>query len=135
MGGEPDVAKEESRSPTLQHVLGKIRDVDVYRARVTETFFGDMRACFENFYDALAPGGHACIVIGDRTVRQVTVPNAKILTEDAQDIGFEHIKTLSRRIFFKVRPYKLNPIARTGKEMTVPGIGKEEIVILRTPTS
>lgn len=130
VGGDPSHLRSRSASATLQRVLGQIEKVDPARAEVVEAFFGDMKACLANFLSNLAPDGHACIVIGDRTVREVTVPNATILTEDAVALGFRHVQTVSRRIFFKVGPYRVNPIGRTGRDQDTPAIGKEDIIVL-----
>jgi hypothetical protein len=130
VGGDPTNLRGRSQSPTLERVLEQIHRIDPHRASVVRAFFGDMRACLSNFLGNLSRGGHVCIVIGDRTVREVTVPNATILTEDAVDIGFRHVETVSRRIYFKVGPYRVNPIGRTGRDQDTPAIGKEEIIIL-----
>ncbi len=133
VGGAQNGSKGISHSGTLERVCAEIKKIDVCRADVARSFFDDMQACMVNFYKVVAPGGHVCLVIGDRTVRQVTVPNAQILLEDAEGIGFEHVETLARRIFFKVRPYRLNPVARSGVDMSVPGIGRENMVVLKRP--
>lgn len=130
VGGTTHKDRKETISPTLSKVVNKIEKVDKNRAQVVQNFFGDMRSCLENFYDTMAPSGHACFIIGDRTVRGVTVPNAQILTEEAMDVGFIHSETVSRRIFFKVGPYKVNPIGRSGKTQDTRAISREEIIIL-----
>ena len=131
VGGNPERPRETSKSETLMKVIETINSIDPDRAKIVQTFFGDMRACLKNFQKALIPGGRLCIVIGDRTVREITVPNATILTEDAEDLGFKHEITLARRIFFKVMPYRINPIGRTGEKQDTPAIGKDHIIVLR----
>lgn len=131
LGGNPAATKTRSVSETLKGIMDQVEKKDQQRAKSVETFFGDMRDCLSHFYDCLEPKGVACIVIGDRTVREVTVPNATIITEDSVDLGFEHVQTLSRRIFFKVNPYRTNPVGRSGQDQDTPTIGKESIVILR----
>jgi hypothetical protein len=131
VGGDPDKPKGTSKSEILKEIIEKIDSVDPNRAKVVQTFFGDMRACLSNFQKALVPGGRLCIVIGDRTVRSITVPNSAILKEDAEDLGFSHEITLARRIFFKVMPYRVNPIGRTGEKQDTPAIGKDHIIVLR----
>lgn len=133
LGGHPPSSRSKSKSDALAEVLGKIEAKDAERAKVVEAFSGDMRACLRNFYRALAPGACACLVIGDRTVSGVSVPNAKILIEDGMDLGFQHVQTLSRRIFFKVMPYRVNPVGRSGKDQDTPAIGREHMVILARP--
>ncbi len=133
VGGDRARVGERSSSETLGSVLSDIEAVDPRRAAVVEAYFAGMRACLRNFLGALAQGAHACIIIGDRTVRGVTVPNAQVLTEDATDLGFEHVETFARRIFFKVGPYRVNPIGRTGRQQRTPAIGREQIIILRKP--
>lgn len=131
VGGNPESLIEKSKSPTLRKVIAEIEEVDPKRAKVVDAFFGDMRVCLKNFQASLVSGGHMCIVIGDRTVRKVTVPNATIIREDAEEIGFTHEITLARRIFFKVMPYRVNPIGRTGEKQDTPAIGKDDIIVLR----
>lgn len=130
LGGNLEKSREKPKSETLNQCLAAIEKVDPARAKVVEAFFGDMRACLKNFRGAMAVDGHACFVIGDRTVREVKVPNSVILTEEAEDVGFEHVETMARRIYFKVGPYRVNPIGRTGRDQDTPAIGKEQIVVL-----
>jgi site-specific DNA-methyltransferase (cytosine-N4-specific) len=130
VGGNPTQPKAQSRSETMRGVVSAISARDPARAQVVEGFFGDMRSCLQHFYRVTAPSGHLCFVIGDRTVRGVTVPNSDILREDAEDVGFEHVKTFTRRIFFKVSAYRVNPVGRSGRDEDSPAIGKEDIVLL-----
>jgi site-specific DNA-methyltransferase (cytosine-N4-specific) len=133
LGGNPRSTRTKSHSESLKEVLDRIEKKDPERAKSVEAFFGDMRACLRNFYKALAPEACACLVIGDRTVSGVTVPNAKIITEDGTDLGFHHVQTLSRRIFFKVMPYRVNPVGRSGVDQDSPAISREQMVVLSRP--
>ena len=130
VGGDPDQPKSRSKSEAMAQTVSAIRERDPSRAKVVEGFFGDMQWCLQHFYNAVAKNGHLCIVIGDRTVRGVTVPNSQILREDAEEIGFTHVETFTRRIFFKVGAYRINPVGRSGRDVDSPAIGKEQVVLL-----
>jgi len=52
---------------------------------------------------------HMVFVIGNRTMRRVRIPTDVILVEMAQKYGFEHMKTIYRRIPTKRIPWKNAP--------------------------
>lgn len=130
LGGHPRESTAPVTSKTLDRTLAEISKKDSIRAADVAAFFSDMKVCLRSFHDALVPEGAAFLVIGDRTVKGVTIPNSKILEELAQEMGFRHHETIARRVFFKFTPYHNNPVGRSGRDMREKTIGKEHIVAL-----
>jgi hypothetical protein len=74
--------KEYRATPSQNHL----------RARVTYKYFLDMKKHFESCFSLLNKGGLYCFTIGDRSrICGVDIPVADILTEFAEEVGFENI--------------------------------------------
>lgn len=61
-----------------------------------ETFRNEMAIIFEWLGCQLRKGRYACFVVGDSTLRGVTVNNADLLAEVAADAGFREVERLGR---------------------------------------
>lgn len=77
-----------SLSETLVAIVKKIEEVDKKRAGVVMTYFEDMSKNMIAIRDALKPGGHYVIVVGDSNIRGQEIPTAKILSEIAEQNGY-----------------------------------------------
>src|SRR5574341_945294 len=64
----------------------------------TEDFRRQMQHVFNLIWATLVEGGHACFVIGRSKIHGKFVDNATLLMEIAQEVGFEIIADLQRRI-------------------------------------
>lgn len=78
----------ETDWPSMNERVGKIYERDKKRAHVVQKFFMDMALNLEEVRDALEPGGHYCIVVGDGRIRGVTVPTHSILIDIGRGLGF-----------------------------------------------
>ena len=76
------------RSPRLQRAYEAILPQDEKRALIVKRFFADMEQNLRTVERQLKPGGHYVIVIGNSTIRGVTVESARILEELAAGLGF-----------------------------------------------
>lgn len=118
---------KDLNSKTLDEILKKIPNKN--RAREVKSFFVDLNDCLEKLYKVLSRHGHACFVLGNRTVNKVKIPTDEILTELGRTIGFERIGIIHRRIPSKRIPWKSSPTNIPGQKVET--ISKENIVILR----
>ena len=129
LGGKP-VASHELNSESLNDTLGKIEKVDKERAKEVLWFFLDLRECLKNLYRAFKKEtSFCCFVLGNRTVKRVQVPTNRILVELGKEMGFNHERTIPRRIPTKRMPWENAPENIPGKKCKT--ISKENIVVLR----
>jgi DNA modification methylase len=135
LGGNNNILNKLN-SPTLHQILAMIERNDSSRKprrREVLSYFSDLYICLEKMYDALCKGGHACIVIANRTVKRVQIPTHIIISEMAVEIGFENdITIIPRNIPTKRLPWENAPEnipGLKGKTMSM-----ENIIILRKTT-
>ena len=114
-------------SNTFNEVFAKIRNKK--RAKEVKSYFVDLYEVIQRLYRVLKPMGHACFVLGNRTVDGVKIPTDEILRELGESVGFEHLRTIHRRIPSKRLPWKNSPTNIPGQKMET--INRESIVILR----
>ena len=72
-----------------------------------------MQTTFEQCYRVLKDGGHLAIVIGNTSIKGVSVKNAEIFVEILEAIGFEITKIIKRKIPAKILPQTRDK--RTGR--------------------
>lgn len=87
-----------TQSQTADRTGSSIREKDPYRASILSKYVRDMDAVIRNSYTALKPGGHAIFVVGNNTVRGVTVANDTIVSELADAAGFVEQVRIRNRI-------------------------------------
>jgi SAM-dependent methyltransferase len=111
LGGTP--ARGETMSPssaTLARHLREIEAKDPVRAAEVTSFYVDLIAAFRNVAAALAPGGRACVVVGNRTVKGIRLETDVILSELFEsECGLRHRETIVRGIPNKVMPLRNSP--------------------------
>jgi site-specific DNA-methyltransferase (cytosine-N4-specific) len=111
LGGRP-AAELTPRpdSPTLDRHLTDIRAKDPARARDVLSFYVDLCGAFRWVAGKLAPGGRACVVVGNRTVKGVRLETDVILSELFEhECGLVHEETIVRGIPNKVMPLRNSP--------------------------
>jgi DNA modification methylase len=116
-------------SPSLRTAVSQIMEIDDKRSRDVLAFYTDLNMCFKELDRVTHSGSVACIVVGNRTVKGVNIPTDDIISELMSVHGFEHDKTIIRKIPNKVMPSLNSPtnvIGMIGQTMT-----KESIVIMR----
>jgi len=118
---------ENLYSETLNQTLKKISNEK--RKQEVKSFFVDLNECISKLHRVLSPRGHACFVLGNRTVNKVKIPTDKILTELGKPLGFKLIRVIHRRIPSKRIPWKSSPTNIPGQKVET--ISKENIVILQ----
>ncbi|MFQ6031536.1 MAG: DNA methyltransferase, partial [Candidatus Zixiibacteriota bacterium] len=116
-------------SKALRKTLNQIGVKDKRRAREVLSFFVDLFESLKNLVPIVKWGGHICIVIGNRRVKQVTIPTDIIITELSQAIGLSHVRTFIRAISNKRMPRLNSPTNVEG--MTETTMNEEYILVLR----
>lgn len=111
LGGRPaPVLTPRPDSPTLDRQLSEIRAKDPARARDVLSFYADLCESFRTVASRLAPGGRACVVVGNRTVRGVKLETDVILSELFEhECGLRHQETIVRGIPNKLMPLRNSP--------------------------
>jgi len=74
------------------------------KGREVRNYFADMYETFLEMYRVLKLHGKACIVIGNTHFKGVEIHNAKVFTEQMQNIGFEVSDVIKREIPSKMLP-------------------------------
>lgn len=130
LGGRP--CKKLSNnlpSNTLQQIIQEIAEKDEKRMREVLSFYVDLHNCFANLEPLLRPNGFFCVLVGNRRVKQVTIPTDVIIAELCENLGFSHIKTMMRNIPNKRMPKLNSPTNVEG--MVESTMNEESIVVMR----
>ncbi|MFH1771328.1 MAG: transcriptional repressor LexA [Candidatus Omnitrophota bacterium] len=130
LGGKPSNNLLHSLESThLKESLEQITERDKKRAKDVLSFYVGLNECLKKSYDILKRKKYFCLVIGNRTVKQVRIPTDFIIAELGDKIGFSCEDIFVRNIPGKRMPARNSPTNITGKlEETMT---KESIVVLR----
>lgn len=115
-------------SNTLKKILLKIGKKDERRAGDVLSFFIDFYKCAKEMDRVLSDAGKICIVIGNRTVKEIKIPTDRIFVELFESLGYKHKRTVMRRIPNKRMPKRNSPTNVVGK--TVSTMNEENIIVL-----
>ena len=116
-------------SKHLNTYIRQIAEKDEERAREVISFYIDLEKCLKNAYGILKQGKYFCLVVGNRTVKQVQLPTDFIIAELGEHLGFSLVDLVVRNIPNKRMPSKNSPTNEVGKlEETM---CKECVVILK----
>jgi DNA modification methylase len=130
LGGKPTKDLEHKlNSEYLVDILNKIGKIDKKRAKDVLSFYIGLEQCLKQAYKILKLNKYFCIVIGNRSVKQVRIPTDFIIAELAEHIGFSCEDIIVRNIPSKRMPSKNSPTNIVGalEETMV----KESILILK----
>ena len=85
-------------------------------ARDVLSFYTDLCEAFRRVAAMLAPGGRACVVVGNRTVKGVRLETDVILSELFEhECGLRHRETILRGIPNKLMPLRNSPSNVSGE--------------------
>lgn len=117
------------KSKYLIRTLNLVAEHDVKRSKEVLAFYIDLNKALIQAHRILKKYKYFCIVIGNRTVKNVKLPTDFIVSELGEAIGFHTVDIIVRNIPNKRMPLRNSPTNITGK------IGKtmheESIVILQ----
>ena len=107
MGGKASGAALPD-SPATEPIR-RIAAVDAKRARQVEAFYIDLANSVRTVASAMASGSTICYVVGNRTVKGVTLPTDEFVAGAFGSQGFRHLKTVVRNIPNKRMPSRNSP--------------------------
>ena len=117
------------KSQTLRNILEQIKDVDLERAGDVFSFYSDLEKSISAIAGKTKKDGYHFWVVGNRTVKGITIPTDKIIEEIAENYDMKYVYTIERNIINKVMPSFNSPTNEVGK--TVSTMTGEHIVVLR----
>ena len=131
MGGKRkrNTCHEKSKIYGLKKEMSLILSHDKKRADEVMAFFDDYALSVDHVSQTLKLNGYVCYVVGNRTVKGVTLPMHHVTQTLFERKGFTHVCTIPRNIPNKRMPSKNSPSnisGQLGKTMS-----KENIVILK----
>jgi len=130
MGGIVDSKIENSlKSKSLAKAFNLVAKHDVRRSKEVLAFYIDLNKALIQAYRILKKNKYFCIVIGNRTVKNVKLPTDFIVSELGEEIGFHTVDIIVRNIPNKRMPLKNSPTNITGELGKT--MHKESIVILQ----
>lgn len=100
---------QETKTSSIigQQIVDDLYKKDSKKACEVANYFNDMHKVGQEMYRILKPGGHACIVIGNTSFREIKIKSAEVFYEMLINSGFTEEKVIKRSI-----PYKLIPAIR-----------------------
>lgn len=88
-----------------------------------ETYLDEMQICLQKMYRGLRPGRYAVIVLGDALFEGTAYQTAELMTQIAQEIGFEVVGLVKRAVHAIKRSF-ISPARR---------LREEDLLVLRKP--
>ena len=129
MGGIKRKEFNEFEFSILNNVIKKIAQIDNKRALEINSFYYDYYLSIKNVAKTIKEKGYACYIVGNRTVKGITLPTDEITKSFFEMNGFKHIETIIRNIPNKRMPSKNCPTNIKGKKSAT--MLNEYIVVLQ----
>jgi excisionase family DNA binding protein len=132
LGGKNNVSLNDpviDFSDTLKLTIKVISERDPERAKDVLSFYRDLYKALIQAYKILRPKKYFCLIIGNRTVKELVLKTDEIICEFGEKIGFVSQGILFRNIPNKRMPLKNSPTNVQGK--TGYTMQKESIVLLK----
>ena len=95
--------------------IGRIRAIDDRRARQVEAFYIDLERSVRTVAAAMSDSAAVCYVVGNRTVKGVTLPTDEFVARAFERQGFRHAETIVRNIPNKRMPARNSPSNVAGR--------------------
>ena len=113
----------------IDKTIEKISYKDKKRAQEVYSFYSDYSKSIANVSTVIKHNGYACYVVGNRTVKGITLPTDEITKCLFEECGFKHKNTFIRSIPNKRMPSKNSPTNEVGKKETT--MNNEYIVVMQ----
>ena len=111
----------------VSSAIDKIRSIDEKRAREVSAFYIDLGHSINSVVKTVSPSSTICYVVGNRRVKNVTLPTDEFVVFAFGKHGFTHKETIVRNIPNKRMPIKNSPSNVAGQTATT--MNEENIVI------
>ena len=128
MGGRKEAVTELGFKP-MDEAIGTVADASPKRGGEVMHFYVEYLQSIGNVASIIAEGGHACYVVGNRTVKGVQLPTDRFTAWAFEKQGFAHIATYIRNIPNKRMPSRNSPSNISGE--TSPTMTNEFIVVCK----
>ncbi len=102
-----NVSLEVSGSKQAQKIVNALSKKNQHIARDVAQYFNDMKEVAIEMERLLAPGGKACVVIGNTKIKEVQIKSAEVFFEFLRNAGLHKVDVIKRSI-----PHKLMPTLR-----------------------
>ncbi len=132
LGGKNNVSLNDpviDLSDTLKLTIKVLSERDQERARDVLSFYRDLYKAIVQAYKILRDKKYFCLIVGNRTVKELVLKTDEIICELGEKIGFVSQGILFRNIPNKRMPLKNSPTNVQGK--TGFTMQKESIVLLK----
>ena len=127
MGGKR--AKALYQSGTLTSFIREIDKVDSKRALEVSSFYLDLDNSIREVSQSIEHNGFSIYVVGNRTVKKITLPTDQFIVEQFEKNGLRHILTYERSISSKVMPSQNSPTNIVGAKVRT--MHKEYIIVCK----
>jgi 16S rRNA G966 N2-methylase RsmD len=111
----------------ISESISKINKVDNKRALEVSSFYVDLAESINNVSKSINENGKIIYIVGNRTVKNISLPTDQFIAEKFEENGFKHLITYKRALSNKAMPCRNSPTNETGK--TVNTMLYEYIVI------
>ena len=111
----------------LSSSIKKISKVDQKRALEVSSFYMDLEKSIKEVSQTITNKGFSIYVVGNRTVKNITLPTDQFIAEQFEKNSFRHILTYERSISSKVMPAQNSPTNVVGKKVNT--MHKEYIIV------
>ena len=128
MGGTPRKI-EKTGFDMIDKIVAQVGDSDEKRAKEVYSFYADYIRSISHVSSVVKKNGYACYVVGNRRVKNITLPTDVITKDIFEQYGFAYKKTFIRSIPHKRMPSKNSPINKIGH--TSATMTKEYIVVMQ----
>ncbi len=129
LGGSNNAGKNNLPSETLKEILREIMKRDKERAQDVLSFYLDLNKSIKAITKHMKVNSYQFWVVGNRTVRKITIPTDVIISELGAQYNLKTVITIPRNISSKRMPKENSPTNEKGKKF--PTMDKENIVVLR----
>ena len=107
--------------------IKKINQLNQKRALEVSSFYMDLEKSIKEVSQAVKAKGFSIYVVGNRTVKNITLPTDQFIAEQFEKNNFRHILTYERSISSKVMPAQNSPTNVIGKKVNT--MHKEYIIV------
>ena len=125
MGGKR--VNEIIKNGCIAEPILKISKMDNKRALEVSSFYYDLAESINNVSKSITKNGKIIYIVGNRTVKNVSLPTDQFIAETFENNGFRHLITYERALSNKAMPSRNSPTNEAGK--TVNTMLYEYIVI------
>lgn len=98
----------------IKEALNEIAKIDKKRALEISSFYFDLEVSIQKIATCVNENGKVFFVVGNRRVKNITLPTDKFIAEIFSENGFKHLTTLHRKISNKAMPLKNSPTNKKG---------------------